>query len=722
MSEIYVAFLWHQHQPYYKDLLTGKFVLPWVRLHGIRDYIGMAQVVSRFPDIRVTINLVPSLLAQIEEYARGEAEDELLRLLKLPASELTKEEKEFVVSNAFSANLQTMIRPHPGYLELHHKCRAARASDKKLSTVYDEQELTDLEVWSILAWFHPLIADADPIVNGLISKDRDFTEEDKQALLHKQQEVLADIIPLHRKLQEDGQIEVSTSAFYHPILPLLCDPGVARRSNPEVRLPLDGQKLHEDARAQVESAVDHHSHTFGRPPRGFWPAEGAVSDEIMPMLAEAGIQWLASDEEILGKSLGVSFRRGDDDHLWQLYQPYAYQAGQNTLQIVFRDHYLSDLIGFQYQRMSARAAVDDLMGRLEHIKKIKSSRPPLVSIILDGENPWEHYDSGGVDFLEELYGRLSEASGLITTTLEGYLDRFPANQTLSELYPGSWINHNFDIWIGHEEDNRAWEYVYRTRDFLKGQEFSPSVPPEQMDKAWQEVYIAQGSDWFWWFGGDHSSPDDEVFDHLFRTHLRNVYTLARVDPPAYLDQPVSRTREKAIYDHPTALLNIKVDGQPSSYFEWLGAGRYHARQSRATMALATRTVVQEVFFGFDLDNLFLRLDPGEESDLEALASGGLRVVFREPTEQVVEFRQPGCEVAVLVRGSDMEKPFVGAEASLGSILEVRLPFPTLGISSGNQVSLYLEVDAAGLTQRIPQEGTLGFTAPSPDFEAEIWQV
>lgn len=723
MNEIYVAFVWHQHQPYYKDVLTGRFVLPWVRLHGIRDYIGMALMLADFPRVKATVNMVPSLLAQIEDYARGRGEDELLSLTRLPPQQLDFDQKQFLVSNFFAANFQTMVAPHPRYRELYQKCQASSFSLRQQGAGLSDQELMDLQVWSSLAWFHPLVVGSDPLLSALVNKGREFTEEEKEKLLEKQQETLAEIIPLHRKLQDSGQIEVSTSAYYHPILPLLCDLAVARESNPGVHLPVGVNAHIEDARAQVQEAVETHQRFFGRAPEGFWPPEGSVSTHVIPILAEAGFRWFASDEEILAKSLGASFSRGSPESLRRLYRPYLVRQDGRQMQVVFRDHHLSDLIGFQYQRMTASEAAEDLLQRLRHIRKMESHRPALVCIILDGENPWEHYQNAGVDFLKELYRGLSETAGIITTTVAGYLEQFPAEEELPHLFPGSWINHNFDIWIGHQEDNRAWQYVQRTRDFLVRKEPSlGALPPEKRRQAWEQIYIAQGSDWFWWFGDEHSCLEDNVFDQLFRKHLENVYALVGETPPEFLKEPICQRREKLIYRRPSALLEVSVDGRPSNYFEWIGAGRYQCKQSRSTMARAIPRFIEEISFGFDPEHFFLRLDPGAQSFLEELRAGHLRLHFTKPRRQVVEVSDLGGKPDFRRRADGEVQPLPEAALAIGKIVELGLPFRALGISSGDQVSFYLVVEAGGFSQRVPREGAIDFSAPSPSFEAEVWRV
>ncbi|MBI5379672.1 MAG: glycoside hydrolase, partial [Nitrospirae bacterium] len=262
---LYLAFLWHMHQPLYKDLRTGAYTLPWVRLHGTKDYFDMAAVLEGFPELRQTFNLVPSLLDQIEDCAAG-AIDPFLELTLRSAADLTTEEKLFLIEHFFMAHPETMILVHPRYRELLHKRGDLYGPEEVRQAVryFSIADYRDLQVWFNLAWFDPLFQEQDPLIRELIGKGRGFTEEEKALLAVKQREVLAGIVPLYRRLQEQGQIELTTSPYYHPILPLLCDTEVARVSLPSV--PLPSRFRHpEDAEAQIRRAVDSHTRRFGRP-------------------------------------------------------------------------------------------------------------------------------------------------------------------------------------------------------------------------------------------------------------------------------------------------------------------------------------------------------------------------------------------------------------------------------------------------------------------------
>src|SRR4051812_4280409 len=362
MADIALAFLWHQHQPYYPDDVAGDNPMPWVRLHGVKDYYGMALHLLEFPEMRCTINLVPSLLVQLLAYTEHGATDRCLDVSRAPADGLAEGDALFLLDHFFMANPEQMILPFPRYAELYHRRAANRNHAREALRRFQERDLRDLQVWFNLAWMHPLAVERDDGLRALRDKGRHFTEEEKKALLDKQFDVLRQIIPLHRKLAESGQVELTTTPLYHPILPLLLDKKTARESMPDVRLPHFTQGYPEDADVHVRRAVEQHEAIFGHRPTGMWPAEGSVAQIMLPLLARHGIRWIATDEEVLGASTQGLVRRDAHGHVRNpdlLYRPYKVCEGSAELNIVFRDHALSDLIGFHYQRSDAEAAADN---------------------------------------------------------------------------------------------------------------------------------------------------------------------------------------------------------------------------------------------------------------------------------------------------------------------------------------------------------------------------
>jgi alpha-amylase/alpha-mannosidase (GH57 family) len=731
MSDIVVAFLWHQHQPYYPDDVAGENPMPWVRLHGVKDYYGMALHLLEVPEMRCTINLVPSLVKQLLAYTEGNATDRFLDVSRIPADSLSENDCLFLLDHFFMANHDHMIRAFPRYGELLQKRAASQSSALEALRRFQERDLRDLQVWFNLAWTHPLAVERCETLRGLRQKGRHFSEADKRALLGRHSEILAEVLPLHRKLAESGQVELTTTPYFHPILPLLFDKKLAREAMPDVKLPRHAGGYLEDARMHVRRAVEQHIKVFGKAPTGMWPSEGSVCQTMLPLLAEHGIKWLATDEEILSASTHGVIHRDSKGHVSnpdRMYRPYSVKEGAAELNIVFRDHALSDLIGFHYQRSDAKAAADHFMHCLSGIREVVSgSRPALVPVILDGENCWEHYPGGGVDFLRALYERCTRTAGVKPKTIGEYLKKYPPQDVLPHLFAGSWINHNFAIWVGHEEDNTAWDALHRTREHLR--EKSKKIDPKSplagvLERAWEEIYIAEGSDWFWWYGDDHSSAQDALFDYLFRKHLQNVYLLLGETPPIELGRPISRRGQRAMYTQPRSFLEVKIDGR-YTFFEWIAAGHYACHNERGTMAMAVRSPLKDVYFGFSLHELFIRVD-FEEPAHSALADyDAVRVIFVEPAGYELWVNKPGKPGQSLEWRQRKAPTGRSAKPALGlhQILEVSIPFSALAVKVDDPIQFYVELvrGEQGL-DRAPREGTIALLKPSADFERIMWDV
>jgi alpha-amylase/alpha-mannosidase (GH57 family) len=735
---IALAFVWHQHQPWYPDDVAGENPMPWVRLHGVKDYWGMATHLLEVPEMHCTINLVPSLLVQLSAYTDHAASDRFLDVSRLPADGLTEEDALFLLEHFFMANAEQMILPFPRYGELYTRRALGRSSAKEALRRFTERDLRDLQVWFNLAWVHPLAVERDATLRGLRDKGRNFSEAEKGDLLDKHLELLQEVVPLHRQLVERGQVELTTTPFYHPILPLLLDKKLAREAMPDIKLPRHTGGYPEDATYHVQQAVNYHQKHLGRAPQGMWPAEGSVCQSMLPLLARHGIRWIATDEEILGASTQGFVGRDSHGHVRnpdRMYRPYRVHEGEAHLAVLFRDHALSDLIGFHYQHSNVAKASEDFLRCLHGIDQAtQGPDPALVSVILDGENCWEHYPGGGVDFLRALYQHCTQTPFVRPVTVSEYLERHPPQDTLPRLFSGSWISHNFAIWIGHEEDNTAWDVLHQTREYLKvrsadsrGEHLpdpaTDSAELTPLQRAWRELFIAEGSDWFWWFGDDHSSAQDALFDYLFRKHLQNVYQLLGDEPPAALTRPISRRGTTVHYTPPRSLLEVVIDGR-YTFFEWLSAGHYTCHNERGTMAMAMQGPLRDVYFGFDLDRLLIRVDC-EGSAAEALAEYDTwRIGFVEPAGyevRVSEPGRPGQQVSLWHNGQEIPAP--GLEAGVDRIAEVAIPFESLGVEVQQPIQFHVELLQDGQSRdRAPRQWGIVVARPSPDFEQIMWNV
>ena len=638
---IYLAIVWHQHQPvYFQDPETGVFARPWVRLHAAKDYVDMAAILRDYPDVKATFNLTPSLLRQLEAIGAG-ATDLAWEHTLVPAEELTDEQKQFILDRFFDTNRRIVAR-FPRYQEL---LDLRDNSDDPLSA-YSADDFRDLQLLFNLAWTDPDWLAEEPLA-ALVEKGEGFSEEDKVIVLDEHLRLVNEVIPLHRELQDAGQIEITTTPFAHPILPLLVNSDLALNALPDATLPSPAFTWGQDAVAQVELGVAFYTERFGQAPRGMWPSEGSVAEEMIGMVATSGIQWMASDEGVLAQSLNInSFTRDGNEVVIEadrLYRPYNVQ-GRNSgpVAMLFRDRIISDKVGFTYSGLPGEAAADDFMRRIHAIcGRLQSSGaegPHLVSVILDGENAWENYDNDGKAFLHALYQRLSDEPSIVTVTPSEFLATAPEPERLGRLWAGSWHNADFSIWIGEEDENRAWDLLRETRVYLQtyitGRN-RDTVTPEELDAAFTQMYIAEGSDWFWYIGSDQTSADDASFDSQFRNALKQVYFELGAEPPSVLDVPIIPVAPATADRLSGGLLSPLVDGVAAAG-EWDAAGAYMATGG----VMATTPTFAELAYGFDARNLYLKtmLDP----DFTLPAAATVEYYFGSPaTGPVSNFSRSG---------------------------------------------------------------------------------
>ncbi len=676
--KIKLALYWHMHQPFYKNLLSGEYVLPWVRLHALKDYYGMVAILKDFPKIKVNFNLVPSLLAQILDYANKEAEDSYIIISNKTASELTEDEKLFILKNFFSANLKHMIEPNERYYELLKK-RGSLTTPKALQQVlnkFNEQDFLDLQIWFRLVWLDE-IAKEDPLIKNLITKGRNYQEKDKEIISAKEEEIIKAVIPEYKAALERNQIELTTSPFYHPIMPLLINSDIAQESNQKYKNLPPSFQYPIDLDIQLFNSINLHQQLFGRKPSGLWPPEGSVSANIIPFLIKYDLKYFATDEEILAYSLGIYNFRDPNRNIIDptiLYTPYEINVRDKKINILFRDKWLSDLISFFYQSFDAEKAVEDLLKRLKLIYETwKQDYEPLILIIMDGENAWEWYPKNGRIFLKKFYEAISQQDWIETTLISDYLEGNQKRLSLNHLHPGSWINHDFSIWIGHPEDNLAWTLLKESRELIDS---SSNIDENKKKLALESIYIAEGSDWYWWFGEEHSSEHDEVFDQLFRTHITNIYSLLNINPPEILSFPIKQKIKEGIVDFlipPTSLITPKIDGEISSYFEWMGAGELKLSYLFSTHR-PSQVPIKKLLYGFDKNFLYFRLDL-ETQSIYDFANGILQIHlnFFSPEHLNFIFYFEKAHMAVSCLKGDNKLEIDGkVKASIDQVLEIAI--------------------------------------------------
>ena len=727
MKKLYIAILYHQHQPMYKDPVKNFYYLPWVRLHTIKDYYDMLTWVERIPKLKLNFNFVPSLLVQIEDYAKG-AMDKHLELTLKDVQYLTEEDKLYILKEFFNCNWHNMLYPYKRYKELL-ELRGHNMSEEELYRkikYFRNNDWLDLKMWSNLVWFDPYWRETDKEIKQFFEKERNFTQEDIIKMVEKQRWICGQLINKLKQLQDEKKIEITFTPFYHPILPILCDPEKAKVSNPYISLPNNWIPLKEDAEMQLRLGKQYYEKLFGISPKGVWPAEGSVSEDIIPLLCNNDIKWFATDEEILMKSLYLYNQTLSRNKIYQHYQLKSF--GNKPIYVIFRDAEISNNIGFVYYKWNYKDAVKDIEKKLtfiyEEVYNKEKYNTAIVPIILDGENCWEFYPNDGTEFLYEFYHMLTTNELFETVLISDYICTNPNAEMLPKLWPGSWIGANFNIWIGHFEDNTAWEYLYKTRGFLvnyinQNKEKAASLE-EKINLCWEEIYIAEGSDWYWWFGDEHYTPQSNVFDSLFRQHLKNVYLILGEQPPSCLDIPIKVSNRKLEFVMPSNFISPKIDGINSSYYEWLFAGKYIPVDS--AMHQTTR-ILKSLYFGFDLENFYFRLDYNEIEQANINICFYFIINGKKDYQLQFDLKKYNREYTFIKDNIQQKFEYL----YIDKIIELKLPLSLIEVVAQDEIKFFISVDKVdnftfNKIQRLPEDGFIVLNCPDHTYFKKFWVV
>jgi len=550
-----LVFLWHMHQPDYRDYASGDFLLPWVYLHAIKDYSDMAYHLEQHPQVKGVVNCVPVLLDQLEDYqqqfATGKIRDPLLRLLaKENLNEVTEPERNLIIESCFRSDHNKMVAPYPFYKRLSDLFKLLEPGGSVAISYLSGQYLADLLTWYHLAWCGESVRREHDLVISLMSKDESFTYADRKALFDLIGRTISGIIPRYRKLAESGQVEISTTPHYHPLAPLLLDLHSGRESQPDSSLPQSQRYPGGRARvqAQLQHAFESHQSRFGVKPQGVWPAEGAVSTELVGLLAEQGCRWAASGETVLVNSLNHK-HLPVSEHKEYLYRPYRLQGAGNPVRCFFRDDRLADMIGFEYANWNGKDAALHFVAQLEAIAaNAADGEIPLVSVILDGENAWEYYPYNGYHFLNDLYSTLEARPIINTTTYRDYINLLETEGDhgrvheveLPGLVAGSWVYGTFSTWIGSPDKNHAWDLLCTAKQKFDMVMAAGRLSKKERQAAERQLSSCESSDWFWWFGDYNPSHAVASFDRLYRHNLMHLYQLLKLEIPDNLNIPISQ--------------------------------------------------------------------------------------------------------------------------------------------------------------------------------------
>ncbi len=567
------------HQPDYRNS-NGIMQMPWVFLHAIKDYYDMPWMLSRHPNIKATFNITSPLIEQLKLYAHEpQKSDKFLALWLKDVTELEENERKWLIKLCKTAQFDTMVKPLTRYRELFTQSH------------FTNTELRELEVLFILSWCGVYLKQNNETIQNLLKKASGYTQEDKEALLQTLTAFSTTIFDFYKELQQQQRITLCTTPFYHPILPLLIDMESAIEANSNTQIPKNRLSLKEDARIHVQKAKALFKETFGFETQGMWPAEGAVDAQSVALLEQEAISWIATDETILYKSL-------NDAKKENIYSVYNYKE----MKIVFRDHYLSDLIGFKYRYEEPQKAVNHFINELQKIEN--SNANALVSVILDGENAWEFYKNNGFDFFEALYKNLQTQSWCTTSTMDEITSIHA--KSLENLEAGSWINGSFDTWVGEKQKTKAWELLFTAKKAYK--ENMAHLSEYKKAQITEFFLKAESSDWYWWFGSDHYSDYMQEFDTLFRNQLINIYNLMDILPPNDFFLPIFQNRSSSDFlVPPQSFITPTIDGKKDSFFEWLGCGIIDETKLFSTMQ-ASLGIVKKIYYAEDRQKFYFSFE------------------------------------------------------------------------------------------------------------------
>lgn len=746
-KKLSIAFYWHMHQPVYQLTSNGDYIMPWVRLHAVKDYLDMALWAKKFDKLKLNFNFVPVLLDSIIEYAENDAHDIHSRLTITPKNKLNNEDKIFILNNFFDANYQTMILTNEEYHRLYQIVQAHGTTNTEIFT---NQEYADIMALFNLAWIDPSFKTSNKELKRLVKKGKNYTLEDRIEIIDIQREIIRKIIPTLKRLSNKNKIEITTSPYYHPILPILLDYKNIRK-NVSIDDEIQNLKTEEDAKVQTQMALDRVEEIFGKRPKGIWPSEQCVNAPTLEMLSDLGIEWSISDEGILASSINFEFEHDFKGFLkepYHLLKTYEYKTQKSDIKMIFRDSTIHNLISFEYPHHNPIATANDLYDRIKVMQsKILSSpdKDHLLTIALDGENCWENYFEDGSSFLKTLYTLITEDDTLETVLISDYIEQSKEHKLLPKIAAGSGFNRNFKLWIDEPVKDLAWTYLKRVRDdFLEFKKREPLNP--NIELARKELFICEGSDWFWWYGEPNDSGRDNIFDFIFRTHLKNIYKYLDLDVPKYLDDPITDISPSKPSKYPKSLITPQIDGKDitDENDEWNNAGCIEIPDGPV---LRESKLFEKIRFGNDDENFYLKFHLNKyikNSDelskrtyqmyiymrkagrKQALAP--VRLVNKTQNISPISMEKFHNEIQIAIRKDSLQflrliKAIPGdmwvlsntksMETAYDEVLDLKIPFDSLDIKNGETLEfIFINANFGIKDFYIPNEMVLSVTRPA----------
>ena len=738
MKKLSVAIYWHMHQPVYE--IEGTYLMPWVRLHAVKDYLDMVLFLDKYPKLKLNIDVVPALVDAIIDYCNG-ANDIHSELTTSEIENLTEEEKSFILNNFFSPKFETMLFKSENYKKLYQK---RFSKDVHNTKEFDNRELSDLMALFNLVWIDPIHFSRYPKLAELWKKQYNYTLEDRIEIIEIHRQIMREIIPIYKKYIQTGRLELTTSPYYHAILPILVDAkGSIKKS-----MTLDGLPatlgMSDDAKIQVKNALDRIEEVFGVRPQGVWPPELCVGPKTLALLAKEGLKWTISDEGILSNSINFDFIRDFKGNLadpYHLLKTYEYQSKNGPIDVIFRDRSIPNLINFEYAGIDSKMAASDLYDKIKVVQNkllVSPDEKHMLTLALDGENCWENYQNDGNDFLENIYSYIENDDSLETVLISDYISKDSHKKSLNKIYTGSWIDTSFQYWIGEPTKNKAWAYVKNTKNDLELFEKENKKHPN-LDAAQKELLIAEGSDWFWWYGEPNNSGQDFVFDYMFREHLKNVYILLGLEPPEYLNNSLI-TKIEIPFKHPTAAISPRMDGSNESQDDWYHSGNISLLDGPV---FRESKIVDKIMFGCDSDNIYFRLNIAKGVSETGFINrinqfyvyirnasriknrAYLRLISKTDNPYPILREKFEHELTLTLVQDNLYPPRLstclhpniwtlsnpeGINMVYKDVLDISVPFDTLGVEKGETVEFFMANTDSGVKNTyIPQEILLALT-------------
>lgn len=746
-KKLSIAFYWHMHQPVYQLTTNGDYLMPWVRLHAVKDYLDMALWAKKFDRLKLNFNFVPALLDAIIDYAEKNAHDIHSRLTITPEEQLNHEDKIFILNNFFDSNYQTMILTNEEY---HRLYQIVQAHGTVNTEIFTNQEYADIMALFNLAWIDPSFKTSNKELKRLVKKGKNYTLEDRIEIIELQREIIRKIIPTLKKLSDKNKIEITTSPYYHPILPILLDYKNIRK-NAATDDELLYLKTELDAKVQTQMALDRVEEIFGKRPKGIWPSEQCVSGKTLEMLSNLGVEWTISDEGILASSINFEFEHDFKGYLkepYHLLKSYQYKTKNSDIKMIFRDSTIHNLISFEYPHHNPIATANDLYDRIKVMQsKILSSpdKDHLLTIALDGENCWENYFEDGASFLKTLYTLITEDETLETVLISDYLEHSKEHKLLNKITSGSWSNKSFKLWIDEPVKDLAWTYLKRVRqdfsEFVKREPLNPNI-----ELARRELFICEGSDWFWWYGEPNDSGRDNIFDFIYRTRLKNIYRYLDLDTPKYLDEPITDISPSKPSKYPKSLISPAINGKSiiSEDDDWNNAGFIEIPDGPV---LRESKLFEKIRFGNDKDYFYLRfhlnkyIKNNEELKKRTFqmyiylrktgrkqALAPTRLINKTQNIPPIAMEKFHNEIQIAIRKDELQflrliKAIPGdmwilantktIEVAYDEVLDLKIPFDVLDIKNGETLEfIFINANFGIKDFYIPNEMVLSVTRPS----------